>query len=164
MSIRFTADEVFEMALQIERNGAAFYERAAELEQDAHARNTLLELAAMEEEHEQTFTEMRAGLTEQERKELTFDPEGQLPLYLRAIADKNVFDTKSAPAERLTGKETMEDVLRTAIGLEKDSIVFYVGLKGIVPERLGAARLDDIVKEEMSHIATLSDLIRCGRK
>jgi len=164
MSIRFTADEVFEMALQIERNGAAFYERAAELEQDAHARNTLLELAAMEEEHDQTFTEMRAGLTEQERKELTFDPEGQLPLYLRAIADKNVFDTKSAPAERLTGKQTMEDVLRTAIGLEKDSIVFYVGLKGIVPERLGAARLDDIVKEEMSHIATLSDLIRCGRK
>jgi len=164
MSMRFTADEVFEMALQIERNGAAFYERAAELEQDAHARNTLLELAAMEEEHEQSFTEMRAELTEQERKELTFDPEGQLPLYLRAIADKNVFDTKSAPAERLTGKETMEDVLRTAIGLEKDSIVFYVGLKGIVPERLGAARLDDIVKEEMSHIATLSDLIRCGRK
>lgn len=163
MSVRFNADEVFEMALQIERNGAAFYERAAELEQDAHARNTLLELAAMEEDHETTFTEMRAELTEQERKEMTFDPEGELPLYLRAIADRNVFDTRSAPADRLTGKETMEEVLRTAIGLEKDSIVFYVGLKEVVPERLGAARLDEIVKEELSHIATLSDLIRCAR-
>lgn len=163
MSVRFNADEVFEMALQIERNGADFYERAAELEQDAHARNTLLELAAMEQDHERTFTEMRAELTERERKEMTFDPEGELPLYLRAIADRNVFDTKSAPADRLTGKETMEDVLRTAIGMEKDSIVFYVGLKEVVPERLGAARLDEIVKEELSHIATLSDLIRCTR-
>jgi rubrerythrin len=163
MSIRFNADEIFEMALAIERNGARFYQRAAELQQDSHARSTLLELAAMEEDHEETFADMRAALTEQERKELTFDPEGELPLYLRAMADKNVFDTRVSPADHLTGKESVEEVLRMAIGLEKDSIVFYVGMRAMVPERLGAARLDDIVREEMGHIATLGDLIRCAR-
>ena len=163
MSIQFNADEIFEMALQIERNGAQFYQRAAELQQDPHARSTLLELAAMEEDHERTFDDMRAELTERERKELTFDPEDELPLYLRAMADKNVFDTRVSAAERLTGRESVEDVLRTAIGLEKDSIVFYVGMRAMIPERLGAARLDDIVKAEMGHIATLGDLIRCAR-
>jgi rubrerythrin len=160
---KFSADEIFEMALQIESNGAKFYQRAAELQEDEQARSTLLELAAMEQDHEKTFAEMRSQLSAAERKEMVFDPEQELPLYLRAMADKNVFNVRVDPSERLTGKPKMEDVLRMAIGLEKDSIVFYLGMKEVVPERLGAARLDDIVKEEMGHIATLGELIRCAR-
>ena len=162
MSMRFNADDVLEMALGIERNGAAFYRRAAELQQDAHARATLLELAAMEEDHEKTFADMRKGLTAEEQRETTYDPEGQLPLYLRAMADNQVFDTKTSPADRLTGKESVAHLLRYAIGMEKDSIVFYLGLQELVPKRLGAARIGDIIKEEMGHIATLGDLMRCS--
>jgi len=43
-----------------------------------------------------------------------------------------------------------------AIGLEKDSIVFYLGMKDAVPERLGRSRIDDIIREEMSHVYLLS--------
>jgi rubrerythrin len=117
----------------------------------------------MEEDHEKVFAEMRNGLTAEERKETTYDPDGQLPLYLRAMADKQVFDTKANPADRLTGKESIEDLLRYAIGMEKDSIVFYVGLQELVPKRLGAARVGEIIKEEMGHIATVGDLMRCSR-
>jgi len=161
--MRFNADEVLEMALEIERNGAAFYRRAAEIGQDAHAKATLLELAGMEEDHERTFAGMREGLTQAERKEMTYDPEGELPLYLRVMADKGVFGKKSDPASTLTGRESMEEVLRFAIGLEKDSIVFYLGLQELVPERLGGVRVEHILKEELGHIATLGDLIRCSR-
>jgi len=35
---------------------------------------------------------------------------------------------------------------------EKDSIVFYLGMKDMVPAKLGKNRLDDIIKEEMEHI------------
>jgi len=160
MSMRFSADDVLEMALEIERNGAAFYARAAGTQQDAQARGTLLELAAMEEDHEKTFAGMREGLTAEERKATSYDPERQLPLYLRAMADKEVFDTKVNPADRLTGKESTEDLLRYAIGMEKDSIVFYLGVQEMVPARLGAARVAEIIKEEMGHIATLGDLMR----
>jgi rubrerythrin len=161
MRVRFNVDEVLEIAQQIERNGADFYRRAAELQQDASARAMLQELAAMEEEHEKTFSEMRAGLTDDERKEVTYDPEGELPLYLRALADKSVFETKPKPSEQLTGKESVADVLRLAIGLEKDSIVFYLGMHDFVPARLGGTRIDEIVKEEMGHVASLGDLLRC---
>ena len=156
MEIQFNADEIFEVAEQIERNGAKFYRQVAEKTTDARVRQLLFDLAAMENEHEKTFTSMRADMSEQEREATVFDPHGEEVLYLRAMADRRVFDVKEDPTEYLTGKETMEDILRTAIGLEKDSIIFYLGLKPVVPPRLGLSRIDDIIKEEMSHIATLS--------
>ncbi len=162
MSIGFNADEVLEMAIDIERNGAAFYKHAAEAASDTHAKAMLLELASMEEDHERTFTEMRQGLTAAERTEMTYDPDRELPLYLRAMADKGLSATIGKPPA-LKEKEGVADVLRFAIGLEKDSIVFYLGLQDLVPERLGGARVDDIVREEMGHIATLGDLIRCAK-
>jgi rubrerythrin len=42
-----------------------------------------------------------------------------------------------------------------AMDMEKDSIVFYLGMKEMVPERLGKDRIDGIIKEEMGHLALL---------
>ena len=156
MSIPFNADEIFEMAEQIERNGARFYRRAAEGAVDLRNRRLLLDLAAREDEHEKTFSSMRANLADGEREATVFDPEGQAALYLRAMADGHVFDVKADPTEFFTGKETMEEILLTAMGMEKDSIAFYLGMKELVPQRLGKDRIDGIIKEEMDHIAILS--------
>ena len=50
----------------------------------------------------------------------------------------------------------MQAILKAAILAEKDSIVFYLGMKDMVPDELGQSRLDDIIKEEMAHIKLLS--------
>ena len=155
MSIPFSADEVLQMAEQIERNGSRFYRRASQGFADSRAREQLLDLAIAEDEHEKVFAAMRADLSPQEREPSVDDPYGEAVLYLRGMADSQLFDVKADPSERLTGKESMEDILRTAIGLEKDSIVFYLGLKDIVPERLGKHRVDAIIREEMGHVAAL---------
>lgn len=160
MAIRFNPNEILTVAEQIERNGAMFYRRAAGMEDDADAKEMLVAMAAMEDEHEQTFASMRADLTEQERQAVVFDPEGELPLYLRALADRTVFDLTGDPWARLTGKEEIADILRVGIGVEKDAIVFYLGLKEMVPKRFGGDRIDAIIKEEMGHISTLATLAR----
>ena len=49
-----------------------------------------------------------------------------------------------------------KEILKSAITAEKDSIVFYIGIKDVVPSHLGKDKLDDIIKEEMSHIRLLS--------
>lgn len=157
MSIQFNADEIFEMAEEIERNGVRFYRRAAENARESRTRERLLELASMEEDHEKIFASLRKESSEQEWAALAYDPEGEVALYLRAMAGGKVFDVKSDPTKRLTGKETMEEILQIAIGLEKDSIVFYLGVKEMVPERLGKDKIGDIIKEEMSHITTLTE-------
>lgn len=153
--ITFNADEIFEMAEQIERNGAKFYRKAA-ASAEADARKVLANLAEMEDEHEKTFHEMREELSKADRTTVTFDPDGEGVLYLQSMADGKVFNFRADPSEKLSGGEPPQEVLRTAIGLEKDSIVFYLGMKEIVPETRGRERLDDIIKEEMGHITLLS--------
>ena len=86
-----------------------------------------------------------------------FDPGGEAALYLRAMADGHIFDVNSDPSELLTGKEMLGDILHIAIGKEKDSVVFYTGMKEMVSERLGKGRIADIIKEEMKHIRVLSE-------
>ena len=160
MTQPFNADEVFEIAEQIERNGEKFYRRAAELALADSARKLLVELAEMEARHEKVFADMRKDLAEQhpEWSSAMPSPDGgnEAVLYLRAVAEGRVFDLKSDPAGALSGAETVESILRTAIGLEKDSVVFYVGIKSAVPEDLGRDQLDRIIREEMTHITVLS--------
>jgi rubrerythrin len=154
--LTFNADEMFEIAENIERNGARFYQAAASLAGTAKVKEVLQGLADMELEHEQTFASMRAELSEEQKAPLTFDPANQAAQYLQALAEGKVFDLKSDPTRRLTGKESMEEVIRLAVALEKDSIIFYLGMKDLVPRRAGQAKLDDIIREEMQHIVVLT--------
>ena len=164
MTTTFNADEIFKIAEQVERNGAGFYRRAAQGFTDSRTCEKLLDLATMEDEHEKVFAAMRAELSDEERQPPAPDPWGEVALYLRGIADGHVFDVRADPAERLTGKETREDILRMAIGLEKDSIILYLGMREMVPERLGKNRIDAIIKEEMGHIATLSNQLASSKR
>jgi len=154
MVMPFNADEVFEMAEQIERNGAKFYRAAAKKLPDVG--KLLLNLAEMEDEHEKTFTAMRAELAGEEVEEPVYDPDGDAQKYLRVMADGHVFDLKADPVEQLADKETPEDILKMAMGAERDSIAFYVGLKDFVSQRAGKDKVEAIIKEEMGHITTLN--------
>ena len=150
MSYDFNADDVFEMAEQMERNGAKFYRYAADYTQDPANKKFLQELAAMEDEHEKIFKAMRAELSAKEKESTVFDPEGEAALYLRALADTRVFFEKEIDVT------SMKKILKSAIEAEKDSIVFYLGMKEAVPEKYGKVRLDNIIKEEMGHVRLLS--------
>jgi len=156
MAITFNADEIYSMAEQIERNGVDFYNTAADNTADPDAAKMLRELAAMEAEHEQTFRQMKAELAAHERATSAYDPAGEGGLYLHAMVEGKIFDFSVKPAETLTGAESIEQILDTAIGLEKDSILFYVTMKGMVPTSAGKGRLDEIIDQEVGHIATLS--------
>ena len=155
MPMPFNADEIFEIAEQIEVNGARFYRASAE--KFPALREMLLGLAAMEDEHQKTFAAMHAELSASEQEPLVFDPDGQAHMYLRVMADGNVFDTKADPVDKLAGCETPQDVLRVAIGLEKDSIAYYVGLKASVSRRAGKDKVESLISEEIKHIALLSE-------
>ena len=94
MTERFNADEVFEIAEQIERNGAKFYRRAAELAPGEDARALLLGLAAMEDQHVSTFAAMHEELRKEKPDWLAtpfdIDADDQAVLYLRAVAEGRI--------------------------------------------------------------------------
>jgi len=155
MGAKLSADEILEMAGQLESKGAKFYRKAAKLH--VAGRDLLLQIAAQEDLHFKAFAELRKKLTPAEKPAGGYDPYGETDLYLKAMVDGFAFDINEDPAEVITGKESLEDIFKMAIGLEKDSIIFYLGLREMVPPAFGKDKLDAIVKEEMTHIAWLSN-------
>jgi len=156
MAIQFNADEILGIAEGIEKNGQAFYRRAAEVAKEEGLEKLFLELADWEAGHEKLFAQMRAGITDEERSSTAFDPEGESELYLRATADAHVFVANKDAAALIKGKESGEEILRLALDFERDSILFFLGMRDMVPARLGADKVDEIVKEEMRHVAYLT--------
>lgn len=53
-------------------------------------------------------------------------------------------------------KDFAKKIIKYAMAAEKDSIVFYLGMKDLVPENMGKKKIDEIIREEMSHIRLLS--------
>lgn len=119
MSIEFNADEVFEIAEQIERNGAIFYRSVAEKVADSNKKQLLLDLAEMEDEHEQTFKNLRSELSQDEKTMTTFDPEDEAANYLRALAETRVFyEKKLTPAH---SKRSLRQLLPL-----KKTLLFFI--------------------------------------
>jgi rubrerythrin len=150
----FTADDVFEMAEQLERNGAKFYQDAAQHTDNPEYKELLKGLSQMEIEHEKIFVKLRSELSGKEKASTVFDPQNESVLYLRALADTKVFFEKEIDFS------SMESVLKAAILAEKDSIVFYLGMKETVPDKYGKDKLENIIKEEMGHIKLLGNELK----
>ena len=155
MSITFNADEIFEMAEQIERNGAKFYREAAGKAPDASTKKMMLDLAVMEDGHQKIFAQMRKDLPSQEKEPTVYDPDNEAAQYLQTMADFHGTEGKAGPLDKLTGRETMPQLLKIALQAEKDSIAFYVGIKGLVPSRSGKDKVEKIIVEEMGHVSVL---------
>lgn len=155
MSTTFNADEVFEMAEEIERNGARFYREAASKAANREIKEMFLNMASMEDGHLRTFQEMRRSLTEQEKGETAFDPYNEASLYLQAMADSKGFEGMKSQTQKLTGKESVRELLDIAIGAEKNSVLYYVGLKDLVPAEAGRDKIETIIREEVRHVADL---------
>ncbi|MBN1818991.1 MAG: ferritin family protein [Sedimentisphaerales bacterium] len=155
MAMTFNADEIFEMAEEIERQGAAFYRKAAKHAPDDATRKMFLNMAAMEDNHEVTFAAMRRELSAAEKENDTFDPRGEAALYLQAMADSHGTEGKKSPSDMLTGNESIEEVLEAAVRAEADSVAFYTGIKEMVPAKAGRDKIETIIREEIGHLADL---------
>ena len=160
MPITFNANEIFEMAEEMERNAAKFYRKSAQNASDKQTKQILLDMADMEDEHLAIFQEMRGQLSGQEKGGTVFDPDNQSVLYLQAMAHARGFEGRITPLKELTGSETSKEVLEIALNSEKESVVFYFGLKGMVPVSAGRDKVEAIIFEELSHITTLLNKLK----
>ncbi|MBN2401291.1 MAG: ferritin family protein [Spirochaetes bacterium] len=150
MSFNFNADEIFRIAEQIEQNGADFYKNASEKVSDSRYKKLLSDLSSMEIDHYNTFKSMHSSLSDKEKEPTVFDPMNESVLYLKALADTQVFYKKQIDIS------SIEKILVEALSMEKDSIVFYVGIKDLVPERMGKDKIENIINEEKKHIRILA--------
>ena len=156
MVLPFNADEIFQVARQLERNGAAFYRLAGEQAADPSHTQLFRDLAEMEDSHERTFAQMQKAVAAQAAKHPAWDPDGEAGRYLRAFVSGHVFDLTHPPTAFLETAPDVAAILKTAIELERDSIMFYIGIEAMGPQNLCGHSLDAILKQEMGHIVLLT--------
>jgi rubrerythrin len=154
MKLYFNADEVFEMAEDIERQGAAFYTKAAGLFSDTDIKNLLEGLSKMEISHEKAFKKMRSDILSDAFK--GYDPDEMAIAYIHAFTEGKVFAKGADMCVALNAKSTLSEILKMAIEAEKNSILFYTGIKKALPETMANDAIEDIIVEEMKHIVMLT--------
>lgn len=148
----FNAGEIFEIGIQIEKNGHDFYAAAAAGTEDESLKKLFTELADWEGQHIKLFQELRDKLPEGAKQEIEFDPDDVVYLYLKSLADSMVFNSKNTGVEGLL---TTDDILNKAIEMEKESIVVYSSMKEVVPVSMGKAQIDRLISEEIGHVGHL---------
>ncbi len=58
----------------------------------------------------------------------------------------------------------MQDIFRTAVAIEKDSIVFYISMKEWVPKTTEKEKVDAIIKEEIGHVVKLTRQLAASKQ
>ncbi len=155
MAVNYTILEIFEIAEQIEQNGAQYYRTAASITKNKAIAEMLLKLAAMEDNHKKTFSDMLEHHKNNMEDANVFDPDNETLYYMKGIALSAGWEGRAVLKLSLLGNETPEEILKTALNDEQTSINFYLGIKELVKSKADKEKVDQIIKEEMNHIVYL---------
>lgn len=157
-AIGLVFEDLVDLAFQMETNGAAYYAKAAARSTDPEIRKLFTNLQRTEEMHVRLWAEVKAklgtsGPVDREADEAVSE-------YLRAWLSGNVYDRATEEVVAIAESGSVPEVFRVAIGLEKETIAFYTGLRALVADDRVLERLDGMVKEELRHVAELSRVLR----
>ncbi|HAL45075.1 MAG: hypothetical protein A2Y12_08395 [Planctomycetes bacterium GWF2_42_9] len=155
MDVNFTALEVFQIAEQIEQNASKFYRDAAAAAKNKDTAKIFTILADMEDKHKNIFSEMLENYKQSQEDANIFDPDNEMMYYMKGMALNSGWEGKAAPELLFSGNETPAEILKTALNAEQNSINFYLGIKELVKSKTDKEKIENIIKEEMSHIVYL---------
>lgn len=154
MSVLFTGRDMVEIAINIERNGEAFYQTAMKAARKDSARNAFDHLAGEERKHLMTFEALLDTLAPEPLPE---SYSGEYALYVRALSDNRIFtDDKTARASAAKAANDTE-VINLALSAERESLLMYWEMRGVL-RRTDLSVVDRIMEEERSHIRQLTEL------
>jgi rubrerythrin len=148
----FAGSEVVELGIEIERNGKDFYEALAAQSKNPKVRESFSFLAKEEEKHIVAF---QGILKKTEQYEPAQSYPGEYLAYMNALASEHIFTQKDKGKSTASRIKTDKEAVDVAIGFEKDSIIFYEGMKNMVPAHEQKV-IDELIIQEQAHLSKLS--------
>ena len=154
MGESFSASEIVQIGIQIEKNGKDFYEAVMESSQRDKVKEVFKFLAKEEEKHIRIFSDILSGFEKYEPPEAYSD---EYFSYLKALSDTYVFTKENKGRE--IARDIKDDInaIDLGIGFEKESILLYLEMKNLVWEK-GKAIIDKLIEEERSHLRKLMEI------
>ena len=149
----FSANELLDMAIKLEKNGEAVYRDAIEKVSKPELVALLAWMADEEVKHADFFSNLKLKLETQ--RENPFIEEMSRELFDDLLGDKN-FSLKEVDFSSL---DTSDDLITVFIELEKDSVIFYKVLEAFIEDSVAREQLNEIIDEENRHIQHLQEFI-----
>lgn len=153
--VHFTGKEILDMAVRIEENGMRFYSDAAKGAKSKDLKELFKALSEDEATHIKIFLELKKLLADTAEG---FDPYLEdAQNYLRTMADSEVFTNPEAGKETARALKSEEEAIKLAIGMEKDSLLFYYELERMIREK-DRQVVESIIEQEKEHVRRLTAL------
>ena len=147
----FSIKEIFDLAIQIEKNGEAFYRDALKEISNPSLKSLLEWLADQEVKHITWFSEKKEKLGTNE-DDLQLDEMARA--MLQEVLGDQSFSLKDSDLSKI---DDIDALLELAIEFEKDSIVFYEMIGGFIDDVETSSKLKEIIEEENRHIQLLQE-------
>lgn len=154
MTISFSPLELYNIAIAVERRGAAFYDTLARTCGSENMKQAFLALAAMEHKHIQTFQKLLEEAPSNAGE--GYDSEEYAP-YFQALVESAVFNDDLAASDLVSKADTDRQAVEVGIEAEKDSILFYEQLREIVAGN-ASEDIAMVISEEKAHLRKLAEL------
>jgi len=148
----YTADEAFQIALEMEETGQLFYEALAGGSGHKELVDFFHRLVTMEREHYRKFQKLRQEYGQPQRP-MGFE---QLDRVQELIAAKAIPDR--AHAQQVARQGSLAASLELAILMEDLSVDFYAALREVV-QPADAKAVSTIIEEERQHAQLLRNAL-----
>ncbi len=147
---KYSIDEILEMAVQTEKLGYQFYTGMADkFKKDAGLVKLFTTLASKEKTHERTFTNLKDSVAKSGTEAVEWE---EVTNYMRAFVESEFFLGGGKSLPTMDHIKTVQDVVKFALGFEKETLLYFMELRRIVKEK---NVVDAVIDEEKSHIVWL---------
>ena len=156
MSVLFSGQDMLEIAINIERNGEAYYKAAMSSAKESSTKSAFEHLAGEERKHQRTFQSL---LSFQPPQPLPETYSGEYALYVKSLSDNQVFKDDKIARSMAAKAANDAEAIHIALSAERDSLLFYWEMKSLLrPD--DSPVIDRIMDEERAHIRRLTELER----
>ena len=138
----------------IDKNGRDFFNALVRQSKNPAALRIFKYLAGEEEKHIAVFQNI---LSKTERYEPIGLDADQYFAYMNALASGYIFTQKDKGEEIAKKIKSDKEAVDVGIGFEKDSIIFYEGMKKTVPD-YDQKIVDGLIAQEQTHLMQLIEL------
>ncbi len=152
MAEEVNALEIYEIAQQMERDAAAYYQEAALGISNTEVRDLLWKLAEWELQHERKFAKMKSQM-QLELRDTDLRPSASGEY--KALASLSVYALEVPLPREFTNKTSLRDVFEEAIRKKKDGIHYFEGLVNFAADKNASKQIEKVIAEEKHHLATL---------
>ena len=146
---------IIDYAMRAERDGINFYMKAAKKFNDRELKDLFMQLAKEEAKHLERFIGIKAKA---EKKGVDQCFRAEVSDYLDTIIREGLFPKGDSMVKRLEKVKDVEGACAIAMEAEKNAIMLYSELSKVSKDKDQKKILDDITKEERSHIVMVGNV------